>query len=175
MVAEESSGGGYEFFLYLFIVHPGCQWILKPGRFPKRTALLYAIAFLGLVSSFGLYFDYFQNKETNYYAVLGAPRSDSTKASIKKSYREVRLIPRSCIRHCGRWAVSCVGVVIDSSQCRRRTWPTKAGHGSRPLGTKTFGGSSGLRVCLCLPAGVSLYAYLHCGAVVVSEPFTITC
>ena len=72
-------------------MHPVCNWILNPQRgYPKKTALLYAIGFLVAVASAELYFEYFQTKAANYYSVLGATRSDSTKSTIKKSYREVR-------------------------------------------------------------------------------------
>lgn len=34
------------FFFYVFIVHPCTAWILKPGRFPRKKSIMYAIAFL---------------------------------------------------------------------------------------------------------------------------------
>ena len=39
------------FFFYVFIVHPCTAWILRPGRFPRKKSIMYAIAFLAALAA----------------------------------------------------------------------------------------------------------------------------
>ena len=39
------------FFFYSFFVHPVTAWILRPGRFERKKAIMYAIAFLALLAA----------------------------------------------------------------------------------------------------------------------------
>jgi hypothetical protein len=39
------------FFFYVFIIHPCTAWILRPGRFPRKKSIMYAIAFLAGVAA----------------------------------------------------------------------------------------------------------------------------
>ena len=48
--ANDLSGLG-GFFFYVFIIHPCTAWILRPGRFPKKKSIMYAIAFLAGVAA----------------------------------------------------------------------------------------------------------------------------
>lgn len=44
--ASDDLSGLTGFFFYVFIVHPCTAWILRPGRFPRKKSIIYAIAFL---------------------------------------------------------------------------------------------------------------------------------
>lgn len=56
MSSTDASGGDElsalsGFMFYVFIVHPATAWILKPGRFPRQKAIMYAISFLAALAA----------------------------------------------------------------------------------------------------------------------------
>jgi len=90
----ESSGGDdlsslSGFFFYVFIVHPATAWILKPGRFARKKAIMYAIGFLAALAAIktGLEID---AKGPNHYSLLGVTRS-SNPLEIKRAYKKLSL------------------------------------------------------------------------------------
>jgi len=88
-MGEDSSDGLTSFLFYTLFVYPSCSWILKPGRFPRKKAIIYAIAFLCALAFFKTSFEIVE-REANHYNVLGVPRS-STAMEIKKSYKRLSL------------------------------------------------------------------------------------
>lgn len=86
-----SSGddGLLSFFFYILFVYPTTSWILKPGRFPKKTGLMYAIGFLAVLA-LGKTFLEFQERGPNYYNELHINRA-STPLEIKKAYKKMSL------------------------------------------------------------------------------------
>ncbi|GMI00521.1 hypothetical protein TrST_g8104 [Triparma strigata] len=89
MSDDSSSDGLTSFLFYTLFVYPSCSWILKPGRFPRKTAILYAIGFLACLAFFKTGFE-IAEKPPNHYCVLGVTRS-STAMEIKKSYKRLSL------------------------------------------------------------------------------------
>lgn len=75
------------FLFYTFLVYPINNWIMAPGRFSRRKAVLYSIGFLGLLAAIKTGYE-IQNREPNYYEFLQVKRSDNTLA-IKRAYKSM--------------------------------------------------------------------------------------
>ena len=74
----------------MFIVQPVTRWILTPGRYSHRKGILYAIGFLGLISSYQLWADKIKDAQPNLYQILDIPVS-ATPQEIKKAFRKLSL------------------------------------------------------------------------------------
>mmetsp|Transcript_807 Transcript_807/g.1074 ORF Transcript_807/g.1074 Transcript_807/m.1074 type:complete len:356 (+) Transcript_807:189-1256(+) len=91
----ESDAGSDEFsgltgfFFYSFFVHPATAWILRPGRFERKKAIIYAIAFLAALAAIKTGYELHQ-RGPNYYGMLGVTR-DSNPLEIKRAYRKLSL------------------------------------------------------------------------------------
>ena len=70
------------FLFYTLFVYPSCSWILKPGRFPKKRAVLYAVAFLAGLAFLKTGAEVME-RGGNHYTKLGVYRT-STAMEIKK-------------------------------------------------------------------------------------------
>lgn len=81
--------GLVSFFFYILFVYPTTSWILKPGRFPKKTGLMYAIGFLAILALGKTYLE-FQERGPNYYNELNINRASSP-LEIKKAYKKMSL------------------------------------------------------------------------------------
>ena len=77
------------FFFYSVFVFPACGWILKPGRFPKRTALWYAIGFLATIAALKTGLEV-NERGPNHYQVLDVART-SNPLEIKRAYKRLSL------------------------------------------------------------------------------------
>mmetsp|Transcript_16716 Transcript_16716/g.33276 ORF Transcript_16716/g.33276 Transcript_16716/m.33276 type:complete len:355 (+) Transcript_16716:104-1168(+) len=93
MSDAEGSGSDFDsltsFFFYVFFVHPATAWFLKPGRFPKRLALTYAIGFLALLASVKTGMEW-RDRGPNHYVKLGIDRN-STPLAVKRAYKRMSL------------------------------------------------------------------------------------
>lgn len=77
------------FFFYVFIVHPATAWILKPGRFERKKAIMYAIGFLAALAAIKTGME-IEAKGPNHYSLLGVTRS-SNPLEIKRAYKKLSL------------------------------------------------------------------------------------
>ena len=77
------------FLFYTFLVYPINNWIMAPGRFPQRKAVLYSIGFLGALAALKTWYE-ISNREPNYYEFLQVKRSDNTLA-IKRAYKSMSI------------------------------------------------------------------------------------
>jgi len=77
------------FFFYAFIVHPATAWILRPGRFPRKKAIMYAIGFLATLAAIKTGGEIFE-MGPNHYKRLGVTR-DSNPLEIKRAYKKLSL------------------------------------------------------------------------------------
>lgn len=88
-----AEGGGDDlsalsgFFFYVFIVHPATAWILRPGRFERKKAIMYAIGFLAALAAIKTGME-MQAKGPNHYAVLSVTRN-SNPLEIKRAYHKL--------------------------------------------------------------------------------------
>lgn len=94
MSSTDASGGDElsalsGFMFYVFIVHPATAWILKPGRFPRQKAIMYAISFLAALAAIKTGMEY-QTKGPNHYSMLGVTRN-SNPLEIKRAYKKLSL------------------------------------------------------------------------------------
>ena len=87
--SSSSDSGLVSFLFYTFFVYPSCSWILAPGRFPRKTAVMYAVAFLALLASLKTGAEVYE-RGGNHYTALGVNRS-STAIEIKKAYKRMSL------------------------------------------------------------------------------------
>lgn len=77
------------FFFYVFIIHPCTAWILRPGRFPRKKSIMYAIAFLAGVAAIKSGFE-MQQRGPNFYTKLSVTRN-SNPLEIKRAYKRMSL------------------------------------------------------------------------------------
>lgn len=77
------------FFFYAFIVHPATAWILRPGRFQRKKAILYAIGFLATLAAIKTGLE-MQQMGPNHYVRLGVSRN-SNPLEIKRAYKKLSL------------------------------------------------------------------------------------
>ncbi|KAG6623511.1 molecular chaperone DnaJ [Phytophthora cinnamomi] len=83
MGKSDSSQG---ILVQMFIISPAISWILKPGRFPKRRAFFYAVAFLVAIAAVTIGMD-LHEQENNFYHVVGIDR-EASYADIKRAFRQ---------------------------------------------------------------------------------------
>ncbi len=82
--------GLISFFLYSFILHPICGYILSPKRkWKKSTGICLAVGFLCSIALSKVYMDSL-GRGPNYYQILGVTRS-SNAMDIRKSYKRLVL------------------------------------------------------------------------------------
>lgn len=86
---SQGDDGLLSFLFYILFVYPVTSYFLKPGRFPRKRGLTYAIAFLGILA-FGKTFLEFQERGPNYYNQLNINRASSP-LEIKKAYKKMSL------------------------------------------------------------------------------------
>jgi len=77
------------FFFYAFIVHPATAWILRPGRFQRKKAIMYAIGFLAALAALKTGFEV-QEMGPNHYARLDVKRSSNV-LEIKRAYKKLSI------------------------------------------------------------------------------------
>lgn len=77
------------FFFYVFIVHPITGWIMRPGRFPRKKSIMYAVGFLGLLAAVKTGYE-MDARGPNHYQRLGVTRS-SNPLAIKRAYKKLSL------------------------------------------------------------------------------------
>lgn len=77
------------FFFYVFIVHPATAWILRPGRFERKKAIMYAIGFLAALAAIKTGLE-IEAKGPNYYTILDVTRA-SNPLEIKRAYKKLSL------------------------------------------------------------------------------------
>jgi len=70
-------------------VFPTTSWILKPGRFPRQQAIIYAVSFLALLAAVKIGSEIME-KGDNHYVTLGVQRSSSA-MDIKRAYKKLSL------------------------------------------------------------------------------------
>jgi hypothetical protein len=87
--ASDDLSGLTGFFFYVFIVHPCTAWILRPGRFPRKKSIIYAIAFLAGLAAIKTGIE-MKAKGPNHYQLLGVTR-DSNPLEIKRAYKKLSL------------------------------------------------------------------------------------
>lgn len=81
----DSAGGLSSFFFYVFFVQPVTSWFLKPGRFPKKRGLYYAIGFLIALAAVKTGLE-LSERPPSHYEVLGVTRASSP-LEIKRAYK----------------------------------------------------------------------------------------
>jgi len=77
------------FFFYVFIVHPATAWILRPGRFERKKAIVYAIGFLAALAAIKTGLE-IEAKGPNHYSLLDVTRN-SNPLEIKRAYKRLSL------------------------------------------------------------------------------------
>jgi DnaJ-domain-containing protein 1 len=86
---SQGEDGLVSFFFYILFVYPLTSWFLKPGRFPRKRGLTYAISFLAILALGKTYLE-FQDRGPNHYNELHITRA-STPLEIKKAYKKMSL------------------------------------------------------------------------------------
>ena len=86
---DEGADSLTSFLFYTLFVYPVCSWILSPGRFSRRSAILYAVSFLAILAALKTGLEV-SERGPNYFSLLGVDRLSSP-SDIKKGYKLMSL------------------------------------------------------------------------------------
>ena len=86
---SQADDGLISFFFYVMFVYPLTNYFLKPGRFPKKRGVAYAIGFLTVLALSKTIYE-IRERGPNHYQDLNV-RRNSSPLEIKKAYKKMSL------------------------------------------------------------------------------------